>query len=86
MFRGTLPMKLLAWTGVTPKIKPHWVGGKDRWYVHRQHDSHVMMHKAGSQNLLVIPLHTSDMPRGTLRGIVDDAGQTVDGFIDFLKQ
>ncbi|MFC1593065.1 type II toxin-antitoxin system HicA family toxin [Candidatus Omnitrophota bacterium] len=44
------------------------------------------MHKAGSPNILIIPLHTHDLPKGTLRGILSDAELSVDEFIELLRQ
>ena len=44
------------------------------------------MHKAGSHNIIVIPLHTHDLPKGTLRGILNDAELSVEDFIELLKQ
>ncbi|MBM2831859.1 MAG: hypothetical protein HW414_911 [Dehalococcoidia bacterium] len=44
------------------------------------------MHKAGSANIIVIPMHTRDLPKGTLRGILEDAGLSVAGFIELLRQ
>ncbi len=72
-----------------PAIKPREVVStleKAGWYVHRQRGSHLIMHKADSSNLIVIPLHTSDLPRGTLRGIINDAELTVEQFIKLLRQ
>jgi predicted RNA binding protein YcfA (HicA-like mRNA interferase family) len=72
-----------------PVVKPKEVVTaleKAGWYVHRKKGSHVIMHKAGSRNMLVIPLHTQDMPKGTLRGILSDAELDVERFIQLLKK
>jgi predicted RNA binding protein YcfA (HicA-like mRNA interferase family) len=70
-----------------PAVKPKEVIRaleKVGWQVHRQKGSHVSMHKEGISNLVVIPLHTKDLPKGTLHGILDDAGLTVQQFLELL--
>ncbi len=70
-----------------PAVKPKEVIRaleKVGWQVHRQKGSHVSMHKEGISNLVVIPLHTRDLPKGTLHGILDDAGLTVQQFLELL--
>ena len=57
---------------------------KAGWEVHRQKGSHVSMHKEGIPNLVVIPLHTRDLPKGTLHGILEDAGLTIEEFLELL--
>ena len=72
-----------------PILKPREVInalGKAGWYVHRQRGSHLIMHKSGSPNIIVIPLHAQDLPKGTLRGILGDAGLSVEEFIGLLRQ
>ena len=72
-----------------PALKPREVIGaleKAGWYVHRQKGSHLIMHKAGSSIIIVIPLHTHDLPKGTLRGILSDAELSVEEFIELLRQ
>ncbi|MBI4303725.1 MAG: type II toxin-antitoxin system HicA family toxin [Chloroflexi bacterium] len=59
---------------------------KAGWYVHRQRGSHLVMHKAGSPNILVIPVHTHDLPKGTLRGVLNDAELSVEEFLELLKR
>ncbi len=70
-----------------PAVKPKEVIRaleKVGWQVHRQKGSHVSMHKEGISNLVVIPLHTRDLPKGTLHGILDDVGLTVQQFLELL--
>ena len=43
------------------------------------------MKKEGSRFLVTIPMHRRDIPRGTLRGIIEDAGLTVDEFARLLR-
>ena len=54
------------------------------WQVHRQRGSHVSMHKEGVSFLLTVPLHGRDLPRGTLRDIIKDAGLTVEEFLELV--
>ena len=58
---------------------------KAGWYVHRQRGSHLIMHKAGSPNIIVIPLHTQDLPKGTLHGILNDAELSAEEFWKLLQ-
>ncbi|MBI4332889.1 MAG: type II toxin-antitoxin system HicA family toxin [Chloroflexi bacterium] len=57
---------------------------KAGWYVRRQKGSHL--HKLGSMNIVVIPMHHRDVPKGTLRGIVGDAGLIVEEFAALVKK
>ena len=57
---------------------------KTGWEVHRQKGSHVSMHREGALNLVVIPLHTRDLPKGTLHSILEDAGLTTEEFLELL--
>ena len=57
---------------------------KAGWRVHRQKGSHVSMHKEGVFNLVTIPMHTKDLQKGTLHGIIEDAGLTVEEFMELL--
>ena len=44
-----------------------------------------MRHKLDSKRQTTIPFHASrDLPRGTLRDIIEQAGLTVEEFIDLL--
>ncbi len=42
------------------------------------------MHKEGVPHLVVIPLHTGDLPKGTLHAILEDAGLSVEQFLELL--
>jgi predicted RNA binding protein YcfA (HicA-like mRNA interferase family) len=59
---------------------------KAGWYTHRQKGSHLIMHKTGSPNLIVIPMHNRDLLRGTLNGILSDAELSVEEFIELLRR
>ena len=54
------------------------------WQVHRQRGSHVSMRKGGVPFLITVPLHRRDLPRGTLRDIISDAGLTVGEFLELV--
>lgn len=46
---------------------------------------HFMVHRADPTRMTNIPAHASrDLPRGTLRAIIEQAGLTVDEFLDLL--
>ena len=57
---------------------------KAGWRVHRQKGRHVSMHKESVPHLVVIPLHTGDLPKGTLHAILEDAGLSVEQFLELL--
>jgi predicted RNA binding protein YcfA (HicA-like mRNA interferase family) len=76
-------------SGRLPILKPVEVVRvlqKAGWYIHRQKGSHLIMHKTGSPNLIVIPMHNRDLPRGTLNGILSDAELSVEEFIELLRK
>ena len=54
------------------------------WEVARQKGSHLSLKKEGVAFLVTVPMHRRDVPRGTLRGIIEDAGLTVEEFLDLL--
>lgn len=56
---------------------------RDGWYVVRQRGSHVRLKKQGRRSALVVPLHR-EIRRGTLAGILRDAGLTVDELRNLL--
>jgi predicted RNA binding protein YcfA (HicA-like mRNA interferase family) len=41
-----------------------------------QRGSHLKMHKGNET--AIVPMHKGDLPPGTLRGIISDAGLTID--------
>lgn len=55
----------------------------DGWSVIRQRGSHVRLKKPGRRHALVVPLH-KELKRGTLAGILRDAGLTPDRLRDLL--
>jgi predicted RNA binding protein YcfA (HicA-like mRNA interferase family) len=48
-----------------------------------KHGSHVKMRHANGR-MAIVPLHAGDMPAGTLRGILRQAGVTPDEFAAVL--
>ncbi len=53
------------------------------WRVDRQHGSHVIMLKAGSNVSLSIPQH-GELARGTLRALIRLSQMNVDEFMELL--
>ena len=56
---------------------------RDGWSVVRQRGSHVRLKKSGRRYALVVPLH-KELKKGTLAGILRDAGLTTDGLRELL--
>lgn len=54
------------------------------WTVLRQRGSHASLGKEGMPYIITVPLHRRDLPRGTLRGIIKDAGLTPKEFVSLL--
>jgi predicted RNA binding protein YcfA (HicA-like mRNA interferase family) len=55
------------------------------WQVHRQRGSHLSMKKEGSRFVVTVPMHRGDLPKGTLRGILEDAELSIDEFVQLLR-
>lgn len=56
---------------------------KAGWKVIRQKGSHIILMKENSWTTLSIPVHSNHiLPKGTLRGLVRDAGMTI---LEFAK-
>lgn len=45
-----------------------------------QRGSHLRLFRPADRKLIVVPIHPGDLPKGTLRGIIRDAGLTVEEF------
>ena len=54
------------------------------WEVSRQKGSHIIMTKRGQIATLSVPDH-KEVARGTLRKLINQAGLTVEEFIDSIK-
>lgn len=52
--------------------------------VKRQTGSHVIMYKPGTPRPVTVPMHRKDLPIGTIRAIIRQAGLTVDEFVNLL--
>jgi len=50
----------------------------------RQTGSHVIMYKSGIRRPISIPQHPGDLPRGTVRAIIREAGLTKEEFLKLL--
>ena len=75
-------------TARLPAVRPRQVVRaleRAGWQVHRQRGSHLSMKKEGSPFLVTVPMHRRDVPKGTLRGIIEDAGLTVEEFVRLLR-
>ena len=49
---------------------------------HRQRGSHRIFKKGSLR--VIVPIHTRDLKKGTVRNIIEQAGLTVEDFIKFL--
>ena len=50
----------------------------------RQTGSHAILFKTGLSHPVTVPMHTADIPVGTLRAIIRQSNLTVDEFITLL--
>jgi len=57
---------------------------KAGWKPERQQGSHIILTKAGNPAILSIPDH-KEIRRGTLRGLIRNAGLTVAEFVALLQ-
>lgn len=70
-----------------PALKPKdviTVLQKAGFVVKRQTGSHVILYKPGIKRPLTVPIHTRDLPGGTLRAIVRQANLTIAEFLALL--
>jgi predicted RNA binding protein YcfA (HicA-like mRNA interferase family) len=57
--------------------------GFEAW---RQKGSHLTLYRASDRRALTIPMHfTKDIPKGTLRTIIREAGLSVKEFVKLLN-
>ena len=55
------------------------------FFVHHVKGSHhVLRHPSKPRARVVVPVHRGDLPTGTLRGIIRQAGLTVEEFLGLL--
>ena len=67
-----------------PVLKPREVVAaleKAGFEVKRQTGSHVIMYKSGVRRPISIPQHPGDLPKGTVRAIIREAGLTKEEFM-----
>ncbi len=70
-----------------PVLKPEEVvkalqrGG---FVIKRQTGSHIIMHKPGTHHIITVPIHPKDLPKGTLKAIIRQAGLKVEEFLALL--
>ena len=67
-----------------PILKPKQVVvalEKAGFEVRRQTGSHVILYKSGIRHPISIPQHPGDLPKGTLRAIIRQAGLTIEEFL-----
>jgi len=57
---------------------------KAGFQIRRQTGSHLIMYKTSIRHPISIPQHPGDLPKGTLRAIIRQAGLTIDEFLGFL--
>jgi len=70
-----------------PALKPREVVAaleRAGFTVKRQTGSHIILYKADLKRPLTIPVHTKDLPKGTLRAIIRQANLTISEFLKLL--
>ena len=55
------------------------------WRLKRSVGSHRYFTHSEHRGLICVPFHRGDLKRGTLHGIITDAGLTTDAFIKLLR-
>ena len=56
------------------------------FYIHRQTGSHVrLLHRTRTELRITVPIHSRDMPKGTLRRVIKQADLTVEEFAELLE-
>ncbi len=72
-----------------PIVKPKEVVRalqKAGFYIHHQSGSHArLLHSTDSERRVTVPIHSKDLPKGTLANILRQAGLTVDEFLACLS-
>jgi predicted RNA binding protein YcfA (HicA-like mRNA interferase family) len=54
--------------------------GRGGWVVDRQAGGHVILMRPDGTGRVIVPNHPGDLPPGTLRGILQQAGLTREAF------
>jgi predicted RNA binding protein YcfA (HicA-like mRNA interferase family) len=71
-----------------PALKPREVVAaleKAGFFLKRQTGSHVILYKSSISRPISVPVHTKDLPKGTLRAIIRQANLIVEGFLKLLQ-
>ncbi len=56
------------------------------FYIHHQTGSHArLLHRTNTELRVTVPIHSRDMPKGTLRRVIKQAGLTVEEFLELLE-
>ena len=56
------------------------------FYIHHQTGSHArLLHRIRTELRVTVPVHSRDMPKGTLRRVIKQAGLTVEEFLELLE-
>jgi predicted RNA binding protein YcfA (HicA-like mRNA interferase family) len=56
------------------------------FYIDHQTGSHArLMHRTEPELRVTVPMHSKDIPKGTLRRIIRQAGLTVGEFLELLE-
>jgi predicted RNA binding protein YcfA (HicA-like mRNA interferase family) len=53
--------------------------------VKRQSGSHIVLLKVEQRRPITVPVHRKDLPPGTVRAIIRQAGLAVDQFLELVK-
>ena len=57
------------------------------WFIHRTIGSHVHLKHPQKPGRITVPYHTgSDLPKGTLKRIIQQAGLTNEEFVELLRK
>lgn len=71
-----------------PAVKPRElikIFEKQGYIVDRQKGSHVILYHLFSRRRLTIPMHTKEIPNGTLLSIIKQSGLTKEEFIKIFN-
>jgi len=53
-------------------------------FVVKQTGSHVILTRSGLRRPIVVPMHRRELPRGTVKDIIRQAGLTIEEFLNSL--
>jgi len=71
-----------------PAIKPKELIAaleKAGFELRRQTGSHAIMYKPGTRRSISVPRHPKDLPKGTVRAIIREAGLTREEFLRLIQ-